>query len=163
MGISIAGVCSLRGRVGRNISNESYQLRVPTLPQNYKKESDTRYMKTKPFNLEEALKGAPVVTRKGDPVTQLTMFKNVGKSDRSLVGVINGHLDTFTHSGDYIATDHNSGSDLFMVAAEKTVYVNLYKRGDSYTSYAYSTEKRANDLADSDRIGGKAFPLTYEE
>ena len=45
----------------------------------------------KPFNLSEALSGAPVVTRDGREVTQLVRFEELGPDyNNSLYGVING-------------------------------------------------------------------------
>jgi hypothetical protein len=83
-------------------------------------------MKTKPFNLEEALNGAKVVTRDGREVTQLTKF-NVREGIR-IVGVIEGYRSTlewdniegFTYSG------CESTTDLFLVKEPKSVWVNVY-------------------------------------
>ena len=45
----------------------------------------------KPWNLERALAGDPVITREGDPVTQLHQFNvDEPENERSLYGVCNG-------------------------------------------------------------------------
>ena len=102
----------------------------------------------KPFNLEEALAGKPVVTRAGYKVTQLTKFNGVTKF--SLVGVVeDGDHDeapqTWQPNGKFMHNaDTESGCDLFMEAEEKppvleaevkppTFYVNVWKYEDGYS------------------------------
>lgn len=70
-------------------------------------------MKTKPFNLELALQGHPVVTRDGEPVTDLTIFTNANIQTYSLAGILNDEIDTFTKKGKYVANG-KSGEDLFL-------------------------------------------------
>ena len=80
-------------------------------------------MKTKPFNLEEALNGAKVVTRDGLEVKELTKFE--GLVGGPIAGVMGGVLNTWTEQGKYYK-DKESNSDLFLAAEPQRVYVNVY-------------------------------------
>jgi hypothetical protein len=79
-------------------------------------------MKTKPFNLEEALNGAKVVTRIGLEVSQLTKFE--GSKEYQLAGVMDGKLQTWTEQGVYHAGE--SDEDLFLAVKPKRIWVNVY-------------------------------------
>ena len=82
-------------------------------------------MKTKPFNLEEALNGAKVVTRDGREVTQLTKF-NV-KDGIRIVGVIEGYRSTLEYDIEgFVFSECESTTDLFLVVEPKSIWVNVY-------------------------------------
>jgi hypothetical protein len=82
-------------------------------------------MKTKPFNLEEALAGKPVVTRDGREVKKITKF-DVNQTNPysvyALLGTqtsnfddVNEIIGSWTESGKYIAgTSEENPLDLFM-------------------------------------------------
>jgi hypothetical protein len=78
----------------------------------------------KPFSLEEALAGAPVQTRDGRPVTQLTNFSVT--SDYSLVGVIEGELYKWMRNGGYPSPYVESERDLFMAPIIRTGWIARY-------------------------------------
>ena len=65
----------------------------------------------KPFNLERALAGDPVVTRAGEPVTQLTVF-DADEMDY-IYGVVNREVLSWNDSGQYYFGQEND-YDLFM-------------------------------------------------
>ena len=74
----------------------------------------------KPFELQKAIDGEPVVTRGGRPVTQLKFFE--GTEDVSVVGVLEGRVQMWRKDGTYHdprALAHYrvmpSARDLFMV------------------------------------------------
>lgn len=110
----------------------------------------------KPFDLELALAGCPVVTRDGREVTQITLFKIPCDP---VVGVVDGMLITWPKSGEY-QTSEKSVLDLFMAPKKRTVWVNVYPEE---CHYGYDTKKRADELGGKARIGGKAWPLEIEE
>ena len=67
----------------------------------------------KQFNLKEALAGAPVVTRDGKEVTQLTQFKALGSY--VLRGVVDSSIESFTCKGVFNANKYDGHVfDLFM-------------------------------------------------
>jgi hypothetical protein len=81
-------------------------------------------MKTKPFNLEEALNGAKVVTRDGREVKELTKFE--GLKDYPLVGIVDSQLHTWTTQGLISLHLGECRADLFLAVETKRVYVNVY-------------------------------------
>lgn len=89
-------------------------------------------MKTKPFNLEEALNGAKVVTRDGREVTQLTKF-NVRDGIR-IIGVIEGYRSTLEYDIEgFVFSGYESTTDLFLAVEPKKFWVNMYRsHGEVY-------------------------------
>jgi hypothetical protein len=79
----------------------------------------------KPFNLQEALAGKPVVTRDGREVTDVTYFSTLRNSTSfKLRGVLEGYLRKFNDAGMYLT---NKNLDLFMASTKKTGWVNIYR------------------------------------
>ena len=72
----------------------------------------------KPFNLEAALRGEPVVTRDGRKVTQVTKF-DVAPGADSVFAVIDGLVFSFYCDGSGLEAE--STIDLFM--AERTIRI----------------------------------------
>jgi len=99
-------------------------------------------MKTKPFNLEEALAGAKVVTRSGEEVSQLTLFKNV-VNDYPLCGVIDKVLETFRITGNY-SKNGESNYDLLLAVETKKIYVNIFegKNGNLFVAPQYFKDRK---------------------
>jgi (p)ppGpp synthase/HD superfamily hydrolase len=75
----------------------------------------------KPFDLTKALAGEPVVTRDGQPVTQLTKFDC--DSAYPLRAVIDGKIISFTIDG-ICLSKRQCSHDLFMAEPER--WVNVY-------------------------------------
>ena len=82
-------------------------------------------MKTKPFNLEQALAGAKVVTRCGEEVSQLTLFKV--KQKHCLLGAVKEALLFWTIEGYCFNEDSLHDYDLFLSVETKKVYVNIFE------------------------------------
>jgi hypothetical protein len=103
----------------------------------------------KPFDLEKALAGEPVVTRDGQAVTQLTKFDC--DSEYPLCAVIDGVLITYTINGSYytINGSYKEGEqhdlDLFMAEPERwaNVYWDEEKNYGFISSVIYSSEAEA--------------------
>lgn len=77
----------------------------------------------KPFDLEKALAGEPVVTKEGKKVMQLHYFPNIKSNFKVMVQLENAFgVDTFTIHGKY--SDGESQLDLMM--AEPEIWVNVY-------------------------------------
>jgi hypothetical protein len=109
----------------------------------------------RPFDLEKALAGAPVCTRSGDPVTQLTPFTIT--SSYSLRGVIDGELFAWTLDGKYKYIDHEW--DLFMAPIKKTGWVA--RRGDIRVSMWLFGTKGAAHAAHPDALS--YHEISWEE
>jgi len=82
----------------------------------------------KPFNLERALAGEPVITRNGKKVTELLLFKS-GKLIQPLFGIIEGEEGYFCFNKDgmYNISSTEASYDLFMALEKKSVWVNVYE------------------------------------
>lgn len=82
-------------------------------------------MKTKPFNLEEALAGARVVTRDGNEVTQLHKFD--ADEDECLIGVSKGKILSWNTNGIYFNLLLESSQDLFIAVEPQVIYANVFE------------------------------------
>lgn len=110
----------------------------------------------KPFNLEEALAGKPVVTRSGSRLQQLAKFD--AATTFLLAGTVEGEIDeeplTWRLNGQFMHSDAESGLDLFMeVEEEKQLpsgYVNVWKNEDGY-SLPYATFHYTREAAQAER------------
>lgn len=81
-------------------------------------------MKTKPFNLEQALAGAKVVTRSGKEVSQLTVFNC--QATWPVYALIDGEVESFTLSGNH-GYKNESINDLLLVVEVQKIYINVYQ------------------------------------
>ena len=96
----------------------------------------------KPFNLEEALAGKPVVTRDGRKVTELYLFKTANSSYPLRV-CIDKDIKDYTDRGTYYAKDTTSEHDLFMEEPIIESWVNVYCNGYVYLSGCYESKEGA--------------------
>ena len=90
-----------------------------------------RKCEMKPFNLEKALAGDPVVTRDGIPVTEIVRFNGL-PHDRRLYGIINGGLVSFLDNGRFSVYEFSETKyDLFMAPkiVKKSGWINIYHDG----------------------------------
>lgn len=100
----------------------------------------------KPFDLQKALAGEPVMTREGDKVVQLHYFPNLG-SDFKVIAHIEHRFtfDTFKINGMY----SQSSSKLDLVMANQERWANIYWDEISSKAYSgdtiYSTEEEAKE------------------
>ena len=107
----------------------------------------------KPFDLEKALAGDPVVTRDGRPVMQLTLFEGTD-TDYCLYGVcgievLNWRVEGVVVREDYLEEDayiEDSKSDLFMAPREVWVIVLEHTIKDMISTYGttFKTEEEAH-------------------
>ena len=99
----------------------------------------------KPFDLEAAKRGDPIVTDTGYECK----FIGIDSKGWIVVEYINGGgIDAYSYC------------DLFMAPKKRTVWVNFYT--NSHNSH-WRTEEAANIAAGTERIGGKAYPVEIEE
>lgn len=114
----------------------------------------------KPFDLEAAKAGAPLVTRDGRPAKFIAHVGEAQPSQR-LVVLIDGGVYTKFESGKYSSSPaHVSENDLFMAPVKRTVWVNLYAYR---TAVWHDTEEEADDCSRANRLGGRAWPVEIEE
>ena len=79
----------------------------------------------KPFDLEEALAGEPVVTRDGRKVTHITKIPN----HNFIVGIIEDvkQIPQWASSGNFLNDHYTHPCDLFMYIEKKSVWLNVYE------------------------------------
>ena len=121
----------------------------------------------KPFDLEKALAGEPVVTREGIPATDFRYYKSE-KSGFTLCALVDGIVGMFTADG-YSRTDNMS--DLFMATVSRTMWGVLYR--SDYTGglhllpNLYHTEEEARlVMKRPSNAGNRAimfFPIELDE
>lgn len=126
----------------------------------------------KPFNLQEALAGKPVVTRDGRKVLQIAHFPKANDPIRAQIEG-SGHVTSFTEKGTFYSVNQ-SDSDLFMESTKYTRYINLfrYRHGtglygaDRFSGQLFSSVKETEQEAQnypSYIVVAKAVPITWEE
>jgi hypothetical protein len=123
-------------------------------------------MKTKPFNLEEALNGAKVVTRDGREVSQLTNFENLN-DDYPLIGVVDRSIRTWTTQGLFVGAPlGESDEDLFLAVEPQRVWVNVYYlNGKLFIGADQYNSLREAKLYTSDEVDMKyikTIKITYK-
>ena len=115
----------------------------------------------KPFDLEKALAGAPVVTASGEEVVVTRLALPLENGFRLLVQKKSGVLYGFFDDNGWYGGKDRYGPTLFMAPVEKTVWVNFFQ-GNMMTMY--DTEESANREAGKKRIfGNKAHKITWTE
>jgi hypothetical protein len=121
-------------------------------------------MKTKPFNLEEALNGAKVVTRHGHEVKQLTCFDTSNNHNYPLYGVIGKDICCWARTGQFNIEINNHCNDLFLAVEPQRKWLNLYKdeRGNFYLSQWCHSLKEAKNLIDLSLNFIKTIEITDE-
>lgn len=105
-------------------------------------------LKTKPFNLEEALAGKPVVTRDGQQVKKITRFDVNQTNPYSVYGLVGDIIGNWTESGKYVAgTPSENPLDLFIETEAICIWVNVRKKRDRLFVEHYYLEEEAVENA----------------
>jgi len=124
----------------------------------------------KPFNLQEALAGKPVVTRDGRSVTDFHVFPTA--EYQKVYAVVGGDRVTgFSEKGTYYNNGITNGRDLFMVSEKKEGWVNVWgeTRIPAYRKRGYkifATKQEAEESARAYPYGDPYFGtarLEWEE
>lgn len=130
----------------------------------------------KPFDLEKALAGAPVVTRIGEEVTQVVFFN--ASTTFPVRAVIDGTIYSYTTAGARVllasASSGGNDLDLFMAPVKKVAYINVYRPNHDSTDRTqglgvvlgtkiYATKEAANANASDAPPRIALATLEYEE
>ena len=99
----------------------------------------------KPFNLEKALSGEPVVNGSGVKVTEIVYFNTVDQRlSPPIIAVLDGVSRGFTIDGIHYKAHPSESIDLFMADTEKWVNVYYNKEKDlAFCSETYESEIEA--------------------
>ena len=114
----------------------------------------------KPFDLEAAKRGEPIVTRGGGAAKFIAHVPDA-EIDFRVVVMLDGVIECYCDDGSY-RTSGKSTCDLFMVPRKRTVWINPYADG-TCDKYLYATEDDADNAQGYGRIGCRAWPLEIED
>lgn len=124
-------------------------------------------MKTKPFDLQKALAGEPVVTRYGMPVKIVDY--DVTAHERHQVSFrVEGKVYGISVDGHYYPDSDESALDLFMLTPDTTrsgytcIYADPHPNGTNRRAgVIYPTEQEAIDASDGSHLA--VVPVSWEE
>lgn len=119
----------------------------------------------KPFNLEAAKAGAPIVSRDGEQMKFIAHVPEACESHRVVVvSSTDGAVGLFYENGAYYSEGQTSSDDLCMAPQKRTVWVNFYNSEFGPAATYFITEEKADrgDQQSSQRIGGKAYPVEID-
>src|SRR6056297_3034805 len=112
----------------------------------------------KPFNLEAAKRGEPIVCRDGTPAKFVAHVPEA-KGSNKVIALADKLVFTCFENGSRSLFGDETSTDLFMAQKKRTVWINIY--GTSAT--VYCSEQDADKRAISWRIGNRAYPVEVEE
>lgn len=106
----------------------------------------------KPFNLQEALAGKPVVTRMGDKVTGFHVFP--AATYQRVFAVLRGDIISLNERGQYWNNGTEADNDLFMASEKKEGYVAVGQMPSptsclAFCSHVWPTEEGARQSYES--------------
>lgn len=104
----------------------------------------------KPFNLDEALAGKPVITADGKPVEEIYYFKKANIGSMRVYAAIEGLILNYYENG-RSWTERHSGIDLFMASEKKSGWINIYNKGGT-SGEVYTTKEEADRAGVSERV-----------
>ena len=110
----------------------------------------------KPFNLQDAIDGKPIVTSDGRKVKFIAYEPDAFDQEQVIVA-INKEICLCKING----TSLMPKLDLMMAPQKKQYWVNLYD--DFHMSTWYDSQEEADQEAAHDRLGNKAFLIEVEE
>ena len=113
----------------------------------------------KPFNLEAAKRGEPIVTRGGEAAKFIAHVPDAEIGFRVVV-MLDGVIECYCDDGSY-RPSWKSTYDLFMATRKRTVWMNVYPTNGQ--GGCYDSEIVADRYAWRDRIGNRAWPLEIED
>ena len=123
----------------------------------------------KPFNLEEALAGKPVITRDLRKVTEIHHFTKASEDVQfTLYAVVEGLIHAYTLNGSFFTQGTTSDSDLFMEEPVVEKWFNVYRQtikgteisvGEGYYTYeeAIKMGGRLDNYIKTIKVDNKPF------
>lgn len=125
----------------------------------------------KPFDLEAAKSGAPIVTRDGREARFIAHVPEFDEEYRVIVQISGKSVAvSFCENGALIMNEETP-DDLFMKPQKRTVWVNIVKRhitatqvGSEINARVYLDEAKARNTAEfADKLVAVAVPIEIEE
>ena len=117
----------------------------------------------KPFDLEAAKRGEPIVCRDGTPAKFIAHVPDAHPTQR-LVVLVRDNIFGYLESGSWTGVNDDDG-DLFMAPKKRTVWVNFYH--NNFATFFNSKEAADIDHREShlgvNRRSKRAYPVEIEE
>lgn len=115
----------------------------------------------KPFDLERALAGDPIVTRDGKEALDFAYFPNIkNEAEEKIRVVIDGGIFSYFTNGKYYSYKESS-SDLFMAGTKKEGWINIYSNISYYG--IWKTKEEAENISNSDFNYITTIKIEWEE
>lgn len=103
----------------------------------------------KPFDLDKAIAGHPLVTRDGREVTEFHYFKTaIPEYGERVMAVVDGDVFTYIDNGKYI-NGEDLPEDLFLKSEKKTLWIAIENEPlgiQNQTTHAYINECHIDDF-----------------
>lgn len=122
----------------------------------------------KPFDLEAAKRGEPLVTRDGRAVSEFHHFTTEA-TNKPCIAIINGNV-SWTRTNGLVGDGYQEDNDLFMAPKKRTVYVQIFDKAADVDApclkaVAFENERDAEINLGTTTWGVlvKAFPIEIEE
>lgn len=124
--------------------------------------------KFKPFDLEAAKAGAPVMTRDGRPARILAFdVENAGYPVVVAIKTSTGKCESvelFTEQGQFDEDAKEDNRDLFMAPTKHRAWVNVHKIGSQYVLTSnFATEESAVQQGQNSDTYITTVPIEWEE
>lgn len=119
----------------------------------------------KPFNLEQALNGAPVITRNGLKIVQLfhaTEIARCGERNNLLAVDERGRYDWLFPTGHFHEDQEESPADLFMAPYKHKGYIRLHEHPGKHVRLCSNIYLTKDEFDNSD-YRGPIIEVEWEE
>ena len=117
----------------------------------------------KPFDLEAAKRGEPIVCRDGTPAKFVRHDPELGHA--GLIVIVDGCVQQRFTDGTDIVRRIARAKELVMAPKKSTVWVNFYNH--NFATFFNTQEEADRDNQetqfDIDRLGNRAYPVEIEE
>lgn len=116
-------------------------------------------MALKPFDLEAAKRGEPLVTRDGEAAYLIAHVPEFAEWHRIIVRISGKAHPVSAYENGSFCADSFYGHDLFMAPRKVTRWVNLHPNGNAYH---YATEEESRAMSHPENVA-IAIPIEIEE
>jgi hypothetical protein len=113
----------------------------------------------KPFNLDEALAGKPVITRDGRPV-KIAGYNEDAFDGKKVIGWVGKDAEMWQESGQYYGSVYACNFDLFMAPTTRKEWIVRSSGGGIFVPFKTKQEAEIHHLVD---MGGTIHEITITE
>jgi hypothetical protein len=117
----------------------------------------------KPFNLQEALAGKPVVTRDGRKVSRIIHMPEVADPYNKVLAISDARYMTYSESGEFSLCNPGSVNDLFMVSEKKEGWIAIGRMTQPSATAAFCTHVWATKEQAEAAYMPEGFPFSVQK